>query len=242
MAVARTGRDYVERALRIINALDVGETPDAEEANDAIALFNDMLGLWATQSLTIPYTASVQFPTIAGQKVYTWGPGQEWDGNRPVNIRDAYIRIGNGQAGGSLDIPISVLSLHQYGDIPLKDVTSPQPRALYYENQFPYGKVTLYPVPSDVIGVVMTFDTIFDAVTLDSDLSGMPPGYAMAIQYNLAKYLAVEYNREWSQQKDIIATQSLGNIKSANIKAPDAEFDNALPGVGTGKAWDWRLG
>lgn len=241
MAV-RTGRSYVERALRIINAIDVGETPDAEEANDAIDLFNDMLGLWSTQSLTIPYIASAEFNTIAGQKVYSIGPGGDWDGNRPIAITDAFIRIGNGQAGGSLDIPLAVLSNHQYANVPLKDVASTQSRALYYENQFPLGRVSLYPVPSAVFGVVLMYNTFFTSVTLDSDLSGMPPGYALAIQYNLAKYLAVEYNKEWSPQKDKIATDSLGNIKSANIRAPDAEFNDALPGVGSSRTWDWRIG
>jgi hypothetical protein len=242
MATVRTGRNYIERALRIINAIDVGETPDAEEANDAIDLFNDMLGLWSTQSLTIPYIASVEYLTIAGQKVYSIGPGGDWDGIRPINITDAFIRIGDGIDGGSLDIPLVLLSNHQYADIPLKGMPSTQSRALYYENQYPLGRVSLYPVPSAVFSVVLMYNTMFTNVALDTDLSGMPPGYALALQYNLAKYLAVEYNKEWTAAKDKIATDSLGNIKSANIKAPDAEFDSALPGVGTSHAWDWRRG
>lgn len=240
MAV-RTGRDFITRALRIINAINVGEDPEAEEANDAIALFNDMLGMWATQRLTIPFTSSEAFLTIAGKKVYSLGPGGDWEGNRPIRIRDAIMRLAN-SGTSNLDIPLTILSNHQYSDVPLKDISSTQSRAIYYENQYPLGQVTLYPVPSAIFQVVLTYDGFFTQVLLDTDLSTLPQGYALAIQYNLAKLLAVEYNRDWSAAKDEIARSSLASLKSANMQSVDAEFDAALPGVGTGRAWDWRLG
>lgn len=239
--MARTGRSFVTRALRIINAINVGDTPDAEEANDAIDLFNDMLDSWATDSLSIPYTASAEFQTVAGKKVYSVGPGGDWDGIRPIELRDATMRIPNGSPS-PLDLPLKILDQHQYGLITLKDTPSTQSRALYYEAQFPLGFVTLWPVPSAVFGVVLSFDAIFNKVTLNSNLDGLPPGYALAIQYNLAQYLAIEYQKTLPPQAMKIATDTLAAIKIANTQAQDAEFDLALPGVGTGQAWDWRTG
>lgn len=240
--MARTGRSFVTRALRITGALSVGEELDDEEANDAIDLFNDMLGLWATQSLTIPYTASAEYQTVAGQKVYSLGPGGDWNGVRPQMLKTALMRLGSG--AGTYDIPLSVLSEFQYSQIALKGTPSPQSQGLYYEAQFPLAYVTLYPVPTSIFGVVLSYNTIFDEVTLDSDLSSLPKGYALAVQYNLARLLAVEYSRTLSDEAIRIATDSLAKIKSANISAPDAIFDTNLPGVGYGNraGWDWRIG
>jgi hypothetical protein len=241
--MARTGRDFVTRALRITGALSVGEILDDEEANDGIQLFNDMLGYWATQSLTIPYVASAQYSTVAGQKVYSLGPGGNWNGVRPERLRSAIMRLTN-TGSGAYDVPLTMLDQYQYSQVALKDIASTQSQAFYYEAQYPLGFFTLYPVPSSVFGIVLSYDTIFDEVTLDSDLSGLPKGYALAVQYNLAALLAVEYKRTLTDAAAKIAVSSLGSIKSANLRAPDAVFDPNIVGVGADRrnGWDWRLG
>lgn len=231
-----TARSFIIRALRIINAINVGEVPDSEEANDGLALFNAMLGNWATQRLTIPYSASVEYPTEVGKKVYSIGPGGDWDGVRPIKIRAAWMRIGD-----THDIPLEVYEMERYGNIPLKGLSSPQSQGLYYEAQYPLGFVTLYPVPTSIFGVVMAVDGTFADLTLNTDMSGLPQGYALAMQYQLAKLLAVEYGKPMSEDAKTVARESFAAIKSANIKALDAQIDPQLINY-RGAGFDIRLG
>lgn len=70
-----TPLDIVKGALRSVGALESGETPDADSANDAFTLLNDMLAQWSNQSMLVHYTTEIVYPLIGGQYQYTIGPG-----------------------------------------------------------------------------------------------------------------------------------------------------------------------
>ena len=70
-----TPLDIIRGALRSIGALESGETPPADEANDCFVTLNDMLAQWSEQSMMIPYTSEVVFNIVGGTKDYTIGPG-----------------------------------------------------------------------------------------------------------------------------------------------------------------------
>lgn len=70
-----TPLDIVTRALKSINALEGGETPEPEVANDAFDQLNDMLAQWSNERMMIHYVSDVIFPLVANTKDYTIGPG-----------------------------------------------------------------------------------------------------------------------------------------------------------------------
>lgn len=67
--------DIVKGSLRAIGALEAGENPDADTANDAFNLLNDMLATWSNSRMMIYYTTSVTFNLTPSVKDYTIGPG-----------------------------------------------------------------------------------------------------------------------------------------------------------------------
>lgn len=70
-----TALDLISGALRVCGALESGETPDADSANDALTVLNDMLAQWANMSMLIPFRTEIIFPLVSGTKDYTIGPG-----------------------------------------------------------------------------------------------------------------------------------------------------------------------
>lgn len=70
-----TPLDIVSGALRSIGALESGETPDADAANDAFVLLNDMIAEWANESMLLSYKSSIVYPLTQGTSTYTIGPG-----------------------------------------------------------------------------------------------------------------------------------------------------------------------
>lgn len=70
-----TPYDIVSRALKDIGALEAGETPTADAAQDALDMLNDMLDQWSNESMMVYNTTEIIFPVIPGTTQYTIGNG-----------------------------------------------------------------------------------------------------------------------------------------------------------------------
>ena len=66
--------DIVSRALKDIGALEAGETPTPEAAQDAFDMLNDLLDQWSNESMMVTYKTEIIFPITSGQTQYTIGP------------------------------------------------------------------------------------------------------------------------------------------------------------------------
>jgi hypothetical protein len=66
--------DIVSRALKDIGALEAGETPTPEAAQDAFDMLNDMLDQWSNEEMMVFNFTEIIFPIISGQTQYTIGP------------------------------------------------------------------------------------------------------------------------------------------------------------------------
>jgi hypothetical protein len=67
--------DIVSRALKDIGALEAGETPTPEAAQDAFDMLNDLLDQWSNESMMVSYKTEIVYPITPGQTQYTIGPG-----------------------------------------------------------------------------------------------------------------------------------------------------------------------
>jgi hypothetical protein len=66
--------DIVSRALKDIGALEAGETPTPEAAQDAFEMLNDILDQWSNEDMMVYNVTEIIFPVISGQTQYTIGP------------------------------------------------------------------------------------------------------------------------------------------------------------------------
>ena len=69
--------DIISRALKDIGALEAGETPTSEAAQDAFDMLNDMCDQWSNEQMMVFYKSEIIFPIVSGQTQYTIGPGGE---------------------------------------------------------------------------------------------------------------------------------------------------------------------
>jgi hypothetical protein len=67
--------DIVSRALKDIGALEAGETPTPEAAQDAFDMLNDILDQWSNESMMVSYKTEIIYPISPGVTQYTIGPG-----------------------------------------------------------------------------------------------------------------------------------------------------------------------
>jgi hypothetical protein len=67
--------DIITRAMKDIGAVAAGEVPTADEAQDALDMFNDMLGQWSNENMMVFYKTEMIFKTVQNTTQYTLGPG-----------------------------------------------------------------------------------------------------------------------------------------------------------------------
>jgi hypothetical protein len=73
--------DIISRALKDIGALEAGETPTADAAQDAFDMLNDMLDQWSNEDMMVFYKTEIVFSITPGQSQYTIGPGGQIGAN-----------------------------------------------------------------------------------------------------------------------------------------------------------------
>jgi len=69
-----TPYDIVSRALKDIGALEAGETPTADAAQDAFDMLNDLCDQWSNEEMMVYYKNEIVFPITPGVTQYTIGP------------------------------------------------------------------------------------------------------------------------------------------------------------------------
>jgi hypothetical protein len=66
--------EIISRALKDIGALEAGETPTPDAAQDAFDMLNDMIDQWSNENMMVFNVTEIIFPVISGQTQYTIGP------------------------------------------------------------------------------------------------------------------------------------------------------------------------
>ena len=54
--------DIISRALKDIGALEAGETPTPEAAQDAFDMLNDIVDQWSNESMMVSYKTEIIYP------------------------------------------------------------------------------------------------------------------------------------------------------------------------------------
>lgn len=226
-----TALDLIKRALRMLGALGVGETLDAELSNNALGALNSMLESWSVEGLMVYATLNETFPLSSGVQNYTIGSGGTFNTVRPDSIESAFFSLSNN------DYTVRVITVSEWNDIVNKSTGATFPEVMRYDATMPLGVIRLWPVPNG--GSL----TIAKTVPLQSfsnltDVVVLPKGYERAIASNLAIELAPEYERSITPELAKIARDSKAIVKSINPSGAVLKVDyfirdrfNPLTGV-----------
>lgn len=217
-----TATVLVKGSMRSLSLLKKGVTPDADELADGHELLNQMLSLWSTDGLFVPYRTNetLAFPSSAIS--YTIGSGADLNTARPLSIENAVI------LSGSTPYPLSPQSLQMIRAF--NPSIGGIPQYYYYEPTYTTGTLTFDVKPST--GLTIKLDSLkeltqFAAVTTNID---MPPGYDFALRFNLAVFMAAEYGKQIPAGVAKAAEDGMNMIRSAASRNREifSRVDNAL--------------
>lgn len=216
-----TARDLIESALRKIHVLGTGASLDDTEAQDALSTLNAMMATWSAEGDMI-YAETIETFNLSGAASYTIGSGATFNTDRPLYISAAYT------SSGDTDYPLVQIDNQEYAAITQKDIAN-IPSVYYYDAGFPNGTLYLYPVPTSVSTITLhSFKPLTSFTSLTTSFS-MPPEYESALVYNLALWLAPEYEREASMGVKHIAHESKGAVEAQNKRNENFLSDVDVP-------------
>lgn len=207
-----TARDIIKKSLQKLGVLIKSEAPSADEADDGLFALNSLIESWSNDSASIPSRAWETFPLSAGVSTYTMSSGLTFNTVRPINIIQAYVRL------GGVDTPVDIINDTTYNAISFKTITG-IPQFLNYDNAYPTDNIRLYPVPSAAYQLfILSQKPLTSFATLDTVVS-MPAGWERALIYNLALELAPEYSQKPDAFIVDTAAKSLGLARISTIRA-----------------------
>lgn len=213
-----TALDIITRARRLLNAHGVGETLEAELANNGLEALNAMLESLSIDGVMVYATQSNTF-NLTGAQTYTVGTGGTFNMLRPDRIESAFATIGGN------DYPLDIIDNAQWNDIFNKNLSS-LPSYIKYDAFTPLGLLSIYPKATGTITLntylpLQVFSTLSTVVAL-------PRGYERMLAYNLALEIAPETGRPVTREVMMIAASSKSAIQRINLDTPVLTIDPAL--------------
>ena len=89
-----TAQDIITRALRSLQVVAQGETPDADQLSDGLVSLNDLLSAWGNERLMVYQTVQETITLVGGQSAYDIGVGAtSLNTSMPIRIERAFIRL-----------------------------------------------------------------------------------------------------------------------------------------------------
>lgn len=236
--MATSVRELITGALRLINVIQANETPSEDDMSVALSAFDAMIQSWSNDSLMIYSINPYLFNTVGGQQNYTMGPGGDWNIDRPMEIKQAYVVWNTGAQ--AVDLPIILCNDAQFASIAVKSTPSTFPFALYDNGNYPLKTITVWPIPTVPTPIrFWLHQPLVDFSNLDAQVQ-YPPGYERAFRFNLACEVAVEWGKEVSEMVMHTAGESKKEIAKLNAVPQYMSGDGAMGQER--QRWNWITG
>jgi hypothetical protein len=219
--------------IRVGRAGDVMNPDDAELIRQ---IYNQILDAWNADgraAYAVTYTDYTLTPSLSP---HTIGPGGTFVVTvRPEALVDAAINLGGSPAAF---VPIHVRDQHWYARQPVPAQTTTYPTDVYYEANWPLGKLYFWGIPTTAYGVRLWTRVLLSAITDPTTDFSLPPGYQDA----LVKTLTEEIAEAFGQPRPDPAIASLARDRIFGNNDPDptiATADAGLRGQGGGTGFNW---
>ncbi len=228
-----TYTDLITRAYQLSGVLGEGEAMSGAQSVDGLSALNELIDAWNADNMNI-YTLSIlQTPTIAGKTDYTVGIGGDFNITRPPQLEGAWIRQ---NTAPSVDLPIIMVSLSDWGNIRSKNTSGSIVQYAYYDQNYPLATLKVWPVPMGGTDLIIHANALLNSTVTLIDVVSLPPAYVRAIRYHLAIALSVENGLDPLASLLNTAASAKQLLEANNGQAIQRlRFDSQAMGAGHGR-------
>ena len=192
--VAITARELILESFRDISVLEAGAVLGDPEASDGLSKLTRLFDDWNAERAGVYASTFTTHTLVPDLQPHTIGPSTFSPTftvtQRPVAIEWANIVMGSGES--RINYQLVIRNSFWWGEIPMPGMTSSLPLVLYYQADWPLGKLYLWPVPSSAYGLELQTRVVLPQLGLD-DTVYLPPGYRSALTLTMGEMLAPAY-------------------------------------------------
>ncbi len=224
--------DLITQALKMTGAVPQGQTPSAEDSNDALIIANQMLAAWNAKRWDVYGLVDVSV-VASGAISYTIGTGADFDTPRVDRLEAAYMVQTVPGTAYPVSYPLELLNAYEdYVRIAVKNIPS-FAQYCFYDAAYPVGNIYFWPVPySDQFTLhVLVKEPLGQFAGLSQEIA-LPPDYLEAVLYNLVVRLKPMYGMAPDQTVTGLAKSALNTIQNSNAQVPRMRLDKRLSGSG----------
>lgn len=183
-AIFGTAERIIKMAYLDAGLVQQGDSPNGEQLADGMMRLNDIANLWQTQGLKLWLLYDLSVNLVAGQRVYTLGPGGDVDMAKPTRVLDScyYLDSSNVQR------PLTLLSWDEYkrlGNVQQEGAIN----SIFVDKQATQLDVYMWLVPDTTAATgtvhVLIQRQVQNVVSL-TDTMNFPPEWFMALRWGLA--------------------------------------------------------
>jgi len=222
--------DIVLAAHRLIGLIRVGQAAAANESAESLLALNALVENWSVERLNIFSIGHAGYALTSGQQVYTYGPGGNFNGPRPIKIVSAFVQIGSGGAGNH-SYALDLMDETGWRAIRQRGATSEVARKMYCDYAFPSSTIYLWPQPLFTGSVTLELETwtqLQGWATLATDVP-LATGYLRALEYALAVELGPHFGLPIKPEVAQIADEAKAAIRALNGAPSSTDTTGAAP-------------
>lgn len=237
-----TALELCQDAAREIGVFGEGNSLLEADANFFLGVLNRLLDNWNAERAAVYASAFQSFTLTPALSPHTIGPvGATWTmAVRPVSITSAALIL----SGGSMPIylPLTVRDNQWWADQTTPTLSTSIPTDVYYQPDFPLGKLYFWPVPTVAYQVDLETRVLLAQVLLTTELVQLPPGYRDALTLTVAEQSCRAFGRPVAPDLAMSAGKARARIFANNDVTPNlVTQDSGMPS-GRGSYLNWRSG
>lgn len=211
--------DLISLSLRDSGIVGDGQTPTAQNSNDALTRLNRMVAQWNRKRWIVYDLTTIGIPST-GAESYSVGPGGDFNTPRPDRLEDGcFLRQTNTGNAQQVDYPLDLLGAKEdYNRIRLKSMGT-WPSVVFYDSNWPMGTVYFWPVPQvSTYGLYILVKNQISQFTGLTQVINLPPEYEAALDYNLQVRLRIAFRLPPDPEIIALAKEALNVIRLSNTQ------------------------
>lgn len=210
----------ISEAYTWLNVTQLGSAVPQPLAALGLSFLKQLIDNWNAERAKVWCDIFQQFTLVPSLNPHTIGPtGATFTVDiRPVSIDDCMLNLNTTTPNDF--VRIDLIDGQTYNAISVPDLETSIPTALFYEEDWPNGKLFFYPVPNFAYPVRFRWRTLLSTDLNPNSSLDVPPGYQQAITLTLAEMLATPSGRTVPDKLAGLARDARARIEANNVTIP----------------------
>ncbi|MFH1741347.1 MAG: hypothetical protein ABIH23_20275 [bacterium] len=221
--------DIIKDALENIRVSYPNQVLSSTEATNYLRTLNLMMDELSIDNLIVPALMFQSFPLTANKVEYTIGPNADFNATRPESIdaRLCFVRDAS-----NIDRPLLPMTAEEYRSIGLKSTGATYPGYLYYDPQFPIGRIYLSSPPIAGLDLYLASLNPFSAFPSITTEVVFPAGYKSFLSNYFTVWIATKHGKPVPPSCVAIAAKIRSTLEAKHSQPLRKNL--GLPGTGGG--------